>query len=208
MPVSAVTRGGCVSVSSGIENRHAERGPLVAAGHFDVRLGVGDQRVRLRFAAGAGGGRHGDHRQQRAGRLALAPIVLHPPAARIEEVDPLRAIHRAAAAEADDQVRPKLLGDGEAGVDVRGRRILLRRRRTARRSGPPAPATRCRAACARPRRCPGSLTTSTRFDAQARRGRHRARTACPGRRRSASAVGSRTECITAGRSSARSRGGN
>ena len=155
MPVSAVTRGGCVSVSSGIENRHAERGPLVAAGHFHVRLGVGDQRVRLRLAAGAGGRRHGDHRQQRPGRLALPPIVLHPPAARIEKVDSLRAVHRAAAAEADDQIGPKLLGDLRA---PRRRAPSSDSRRTPSNSATFKPGRfqrrDARAACARRRQCP------------------------------------------------------
>ena len=104
MPVSAVTRGGCVTRQLGIEERDAERGLLVAAGHLHVRLGVGDERERLRLAAGAGGRRHGDHRQHRPRGLADAPVVLHPAAVGVEEVDALGAVHRAAAAEADDQV--------------------------------------------------------------------------------------------------------
>ena len=71
MPVSAVTRGGCETVSCGSRIATRKRGLLVAAGHLDVRLGVGDQRERLRFAAGAGRGGHGDRRQHRPHGFAV-----------------------------------------------------------------------------------------------------------------------------------------
>ena len=108
-----------------IENRGSEGGALVATGHFYVRRCVGNQGVRLCFAAGAGGRRYGDHGHQRAGSFAFAPIILHSTAARVEEVDSLRTVHRAAAADAHDEIGSKIVRGSETVVDMLGRRVLF-----------------------------------------------------------------------------------
>src|ERR1043166_9016736 len=46
-----------------------------------------------------------DRGQHRLGCLAEAPVVGHGAAVGQKEIDPLGAVHRAAAADADDQVR-------------------------------------------------------------------------------------------------------
>ncbi len=113
MPVSAVTRGGCVSVNSGSSSDYAEAGLFIAAGHFHVRFGVADQRERLCFTARTGCGRDGNHGQHCLGRFADAPIILNLPAVGIEKIDSLGTIHRTAAAKTDDQFRLKAFGNFE-----------------------------------------------------------------------------------------------
>ncbi len=125
MPVSAVTRGGCETVSSGSSIATRNEAFLSPQAILTCVCGVGDQGERLRLAAGAGRGRHGDHGQHRPRGLADAPIVLHPAAVGVEEVDPLGAVHRAAAPQADDQLGLVAAGDGQAGLDVLGRRVLV-----------------------------------------------------------------------------------
>ena len=85
-----------------VQQRNAAGGFLIAAGHLDVGLGVGDQAndwASLPVPAVVGTAIIGSI--SRSG-LADAPIVLHPPAVGVEEVDPLGAVHRAAAAQADE----------------------------------------------------------------------------------------------------------
>ena len=59
----------------------------------------------LRFATGAGRAGNADRRKHRSLRLAKAPVVLHPSAVREHEVRALRAVHRGAAAQTDQEVR-------------------------------------------------------------------------------------------------------
>ena len=107
-----------------VENRHSERRPWVAAGHFDMGFGIADERKGLRLAPGAGRRRHTDRREHRAGRLATAMIVVHPAAAGVDEVDPLRAVHRAAATDRHDDIGANPAGRLDAGGDMGGGRIL------------------------------------------------------------------------------------
>ena len=58
-------------------------------------------------------------------RFADAPVVLHPPAVGVEEVDPLGTVHTAAAAEPDEQVRRDRSGRVHAGVDVAGGGVFV-----------------------------------------------------------------------------------
>ena len=102
----------------GVEDGGTERGLAVAAGHFQVALLVGDQRVGLGLAAGAGGGGHGDGRQHRLGGLAEAAVVGHLAAVGQDEVDALGTVHRAAAADADDQVDAQRPREDDAGLHV------------------------------------------------------------------------------------------
>ena len=67
-PAIAVTLARGAERQLRIENRDAERGGRVAARHLHVRRRIGDDRVALRLAAGAGGRGHADHRQQRRRR--------------------------------------------------------------------------------------------------------------------------------------------
>ena len=86
-----------VSSGSRIAMRNAADGSPHAI--FMCVARVGDHRVALRLAAGAGGGRNADHRQQRRGRLAVAAVVGDLAAVGEQEVDALGAVERAAAAE-------------------------------------------------------------------------------------------------------------
>ena len=92
----------------------------IAARHLRVRLGVGNQRVRLRLAAGARRRRNADRRQHRLRGLAVPAVVAHRAAVGQDEVDPLRAIERAAAAERDDRVDRRRRGVRAPGFDHRG----------------------------------------------------------------------------------------
>jgi len=119
MPVSAVTRGRLRKSQFWIEDRRSEtqlaylRTPSLHASQRQ-RLARKDC-VSLPVPAVVG---TCDHRQQRPGGFPLTPIVLHAAAAGIEKIDPLRAVHRTAAAKADNQVGAKFLGIGQAIVDV------------------------------------------------------------------------------------------
>ena len=114
MPVTAVTVGRLRDGHFRVEDGDAEGGLAVAAGHFQVRLLVGDQGERLGLAAGAGRGRHADGRQHRLGRLAEALVVGHLAAVGQQEVDALGAVHRAAAADGDDEVDAVRAGERPA----------------------------------------------------------------------------------------------
>ena len=103
-----------------IEHCDPERRRRVAARHLDAGRGVGHHRVALRFAAGAGGRRDADHRQQRPRRLAVSPIVFHPAAVGEQKVDALGAVHRTAATQADDGVDRVRTGGRAPGVDHGG----------------------------------------------------------------------------------------
>ena len=102
----------------GVENHRPEARVGRAAGHLAVGRGVGDERVRLGLAAGAGGGRHADRRQQGHRGVAEALVVGDGAAVGDDEVDPLRAVHRAAAADGDEQVRRDPTGRRHSGLDV------------------------------------------------------------------------------------------
>jgi hypothetical protein len=110
----------------GIEQCDARHRLAVAARHLLVRLLIGDQRVALALAAGAGGGRNGDEWQERFGRRVGVPVVAHPSAIGQQEVAALGGVHRAAAAEADDDVDFPVTRHREAGIDVGGGGVLVR----------------------------------------------------------------------------------
>ena len=75
-PAIAVRPGGQVMRQFGIADGGG--GDQIGAGNADLQrpVGIGDHGDRRHLGAGAGGGRHGDHRQDRAGNLELAVIVL------------------------------------------------------------------------------------------------------------------------------------
>ena len=108
-----------------IENRDGRGSLRVAARHFLMRLLVGDQGERLRFAARAGGGGDSDQRQHGLGRFSDSPVVLHASTVGEQKVDALGAVHRAAAAKTDDQVDFVLFGECKAGIDMRRSRVFL-----------------------------------------------------------------------------------
>src|SRR5688572_1268419 len=87
-----------------IEYRDAKSSLRIAAGHFDMTVRRGNQRVTLRLASGAGSGWNRDHRQHRFCRFAVTAIVLHAAAVGENEIDALGAIHRTTAAESDDRI--------------------------------------------------------------------------------------------------------
>ena len=97
----------------------------VEAGHLHVRLLVRDERGGLTFTPRARGGGNRDEGQHRLLRLAHAPVVLHPPAVGEDEVAALRRVHRAAPAQADEQVHLLRRGDGHALIHALRRGILL-----------------------------------------------------------------------------------
>lgn len=102
----------------GIEDGDLGGGFHIATGHLDVGFRIGDQGVALALAARAGRGRDGDHRQHGFRRLVRAPVVLHATAVGEDEITPLRRIHAAAAAEADDEVGLELASDGDTAVHI------------------------------------------------------------------------------------------
>ena len=108
-----------------IEDRCREGGFAVAAGHFQVRLLVGDQGERLGLAAGARRRRHADRRQHRLLGPAEALVVGHRAAVGEDEIDPLGAVHGAAAADGNDQVDAERPSEIDADADVLAGRILL-----------------------------------------------------------------------------------
>ena len=91
-------RGGLRYRQDRVENRYSECGLRVAAGHLDVRDGVGDQGVALGFAARAGRGGDADHGEHRLRGLTVALVIRNFSAVRQDEVDAFGAIHGAAAA--------------------------------------------------------------------------------------------------------------
>jgi hypothetical protein len=93
-----------------IEQRDPRRRRRIPARHLHVRGRVGDDGVALRLAAGPGRRRHENHGQQRRASPPVAAVVAHRAAVGQEEVDPLGAVERAAAAEADDRVRLEARG--------------------------------------------------------------------------------------------------
>ena len=109
----------------GIQQRDAAGGSLVAAGHLGMGRRIGDERERLRLASRTRRGGNGDHRQHRAGCLAHAPVILHAAAAGKDEVDSLRAVHRAAAPQPNEQVGGELPRDLDPGVDILGRGVFV-----------------------------------------------------------------------------------
>ena len=72
----------------------------------------------------SGRGGDGDRGEHRPGRPAAAVVVLHAAAAGEEKIDPLGAVHRAAAAEPHDQVGPEAAGQRGAGIDLAGGRLF------------------------------------------------------------------------------------
>ena len=109
----------------GVEQGDPKRRARIAAGHLVVGGGVGDERVRLGLAPGAGRGGHPDHGEQRAAVLAVAPVVGHPPAVREEEVGALGAVEGASARRGPR--RSPLRGAGGIGryLHHRGVRLVL-----------------------------------------------------------------------------------
>jgi hypothetical protein len=86
---------------------------------------IGDERVALSFAAGAGRGGHTDRRQHRFGGFAVAFVVDHRPAVGQQEVDPLRTIHAGTAADGDDAIDAIRLSHGDPGPHFALGRVLL-----------------------------------------------------------------------------------
>ncbi len=129
-------QGGHADREIGIEDGHAAGRLLVAAGHLHVRLRVGNQRVRLGLASGAGRRRDGDHRQKGELRLSEAAVILHAAAVGEEKVDSLRAVEAASAAQTDQEIDLFAASDFERAVDVfRGRigsHVVEERRRRVR----------------------------------------------------------------------------
>ena len=85
---------------------------------LDLSLGVGDDRPQRDLAAGAGGGWHRDHRRDARPYGAVPPLVLDDAAVvRGDDTDPLRGVHRAAAADGDEPVAALLAVFGSPFVD-------------------------------------------------------------------------------------------
>ena len=86
---------------------------------------IGNERIALGLAPGAGGGGNADHGKHVLRGLAVSPVVLHAAAVGQQEVDALGAIQGAASPQSDDGVRPLFgcelsppLDHGGIGVDV------------------------------------------------------------------------------------------
>ena len=109
----------------GVEYRDPKRRLLIPACHLHVRFGVRDQGKGLGLAAGARRSGHADRRQHRLGGLAEALVVGHRAAVGQQEIDPLGAVHRAAAADRDQKIDFVVLGDRSAHLHVPGSRVLL-----------------------------------------------------------------------------------
>jgi hypothetical protein len=116
----------------GIEDRDSQCRGRIPARHLHVRGRVRDHGVALRLAAGAGGRRDANHRQQRRRGFTVAPVVADAAPVRQEKIDPLRAIERAAAAEADDRIHVQRVGEAPSCLDHEAVRVhaefLVRRR--------------------------------------------------------------------------------
>jgi hypothetical protein len=107
-----------------IEDGDAGQRLGIAAGHLLMALLIDDQRIGLAFAPGPGGGRDGDQRQEGLGCRMRVPVVAHATAVGEQEVGALRGIHRAAAAQPDDQVDAPALRYRQAGIDIDSAGIL------------------------------------------------------------------------------------
>src|SRR5579883_3129429 len=70
-----------------IENRYTKRGFLVATGHLEVGLFVGDEGVALGLAAGPGSGGNANGGKHRPRRFAVALVVGHPAAICEDEIN-------------------------------------------------------------------------------------------------------------------------
>ena len=85
-----------------VEDGDVEARFAVAAGHFGIRVGAGNQGVGLGLAARSGCGGDADGRQHGLGGFAVTLVVLHLAAVGEQEIDALGAVHSAAAAQGDD----------------------------------------------------------------------------------------------------------
>ena len=108
-----------------IQQHRPETGFRIPASHLLMGIRIGNERIALGLAPGAGGGGDADHGQQISFGLAVSPVVLHAPAVGQHEVDALGAIQRAASSQSNDGVRPVTgselptpLDHGGIGVDV------------------------------------------------------------------------------------------
>lgn len=104
----------------GVEDSDSAGGFGVSAGHFDVGICIADEGEGLGFASGPGGGGDADEGEHWVGGFADAPVVFDSAAAGVEEVDSFRAIHGATAAETDEEVGLKGLGEGDTAIDIEG----------------------------------------------------------------------------------------
>jgi hypothetical protein len=70
----------------------------------------------LRFAACSGGRRYADHRSI-GSRLAVAVEIVNAAALRQQKINPLRAVERTSAAQANDRIHALPDGIGATGLD-------------------------------------------------------------------------------------------
>ena len=120
-----------------IQQDHPKRSLGIPASHLLMGIRVGNERVALSLAPGAGRGGNADHGQHIPGGLAVSPVVLHAAAVGQQKVDALGAIQGTASPQSDDGVRPLFgcelsppLDHGRIGVDVEvveGQRLNARR---------------------------------------------------------------------------------
>ena len=107
-----------------IENRYPRGRLRIAAGHFLVRVFVGNQGEGLALAAGARRGGNRNHRQHRSLRFAGTPVILHPPAICQQKVAALCRIHAAPTTQADDRVDAGGSRHAKAIFDAAGSGVL------------------------------------------------------------------------------------
>ena len=98
---------------------------LVTAGHLHVRFRLRDQGVGLGLTACSGSCRDGDHGKHGQFGFACSPVIFHLPAVAQEKVDPLRAVHAAAATQTDNEVNCVRLRDCQTAFDVQRRRVVV-----------------------------------------------------------------------------------
>ena len=87
-----------------IEHNGAKEHGRVAACHFQMRLAIYDDGVRLRFGSRARGGGNANHGQQRSGGFAIALIVVYLATATEKKVGCFGRVHAAAAAQRHNNV--------------------------------------------------------------------------------------------------------
>src|SRR5260370_40013434 len=105
-----------------IEDSRAEEDLGISGGHLNggsvgTRFGIDNCHVALRFTSRAGRGGYRDHRKQRSGYIAVAPIVAQGTAIRDDDVDGLGEIEGTAATQSDDEIDVVGSGVFARGID-------------------------------------------------------------------------------------------
>ena len=125
MPVTAVTLAGCDTVTSG--SRMATRNAALRSPQAIFRCVFSSAIRAYDWASLPVPAVVGTPMDGSIGflRLAEALVVGHAAAVGEQEVDPLGAVHGAAAADGDDEVDAERPGEVDAGLDVLAGRVLL-----------------------------------------------------------------------------------